>query len=196
MAEVGGDSKTPRIDMTPMVDLGFLLLTFFVLTTNMSRPHAMQMVVPAKEDKKKDVEKEKIPEERVMNILLTGKDRVYWYQGLEEPELNKTNFSDNGIREVIVEKQKATLQNPKLAKFEDRDLIVMIKAADDAKHSNFVDIIDEMKITDQGKYMLLDITATELLMVRDYEEDQGLEISVEEAISNVPKDKLAAAEAS
>lgn len=195
MAQLG-NSKSPRIDMTPMVDLGFLLLTFFVLTNDMQRPRAMQIVVPADNDNKEKVD-DNVAQERVLNILLTGEDRIYYYQGLKDPELNQTNFSAEGIRQVIVKKQKETLKDPKLIQqgIEERELIVMIKVAHDARHKNFVDIVDEMSITDQSRYMLVDITPTELLMVKDYEENQGMELSVEEALGQVPPDKMAELEA-
>lgn len=183
MASVGGDSKT-RIDMTPMVDLGFLLLTFFVLTTTMSNPTAMSIVVPAEEDKDAPQEdRDKVPEERVLTLLVSGEDRLYWYQGTGKAEdgidLNLIGYSSDQLRKLVAKKQKEAINHPNLRSFKDRDLIVMIKMTDDARYKNLVDILDEMAITRQSKYMLMDITPNELAIVMDYEQDQNMESSIE-----------------
>ncbi|MCS7086328.1 MAG: biopolymer transporter ExbD, partial [Bacteroidia bacterium] len=109
-AEVGGDGgggkkkkqkkgrkkrSMPRIDMTPMVDLGFLLLTFFVLTARLSTPTVMPVVVPADKDPN-EKEQDKVSEEKILNLILTGKDRIYWYKGGGKKEggveINRTFF--------------------------------------------------------------------------------------------------------
>jgi hypothetical protein len=151
----------------------------------MTNPKALEIVVPA-DKKDPDTQKPEVPEERVLKILVTGEDRLYYYQGSgEDVELTRSDYSDKGIRKVIARKQKEALNNPKLIQqgIKERNLIVMIKMAADATHGNFVDIIDEMKITDQGRYMLVDFQPVELGLVHDYEKNKGLESSIDEELT-------------
>ena len=100
--------SSTRIDMTPMVDLGFLLLTFFILTTTFSKPQAMEINMPVKD---KDIpidELTKVPAEHTLNVLLTKNNVVYWYFGMADPNkalpaLNKSNYSKDGFRKVLIE---------------------------------------------------------------------------------------------
>ena len=111
-----GRSKkgNPRIDMTPMVDLGFLLLTFFVLTTTMSTPTTLPVIVPDTEDIKDKEPPEKIAQGKVLNLLIGGKNRIFYYQGIENVELNMTTYSDKGLRPVIVDYQNKVAKNLKI----------------------------------------------------------------------------------
>ncbi len=74
--------KSTRIDMTPMVDLGFLLITFFILTTTLNQPQAMNIVVPAKDDNVKEEQRSKVGDEQAFTILLGKNDRIWYYEGL------------------------------------------------------------------------------------------------------------------
>ena len=99
--------SSTRIDMTPMVDLGFLLLTFFILTTTFNKPQAMEINMPIKDDKLKEEQKNKVPADHTLNILLTDKNVVYWYFGVADPSkplpsLTKTNYSKDGIRKILI----------------------------------------------------------------------------------------------
>lgn len=102
-----------RIDMTPMVDLMCLLITFFMLTTAFSKPKVMVITMPEKnKEKDKDINAPKIPKERTLNILLTEGHKVYYYNGLADPKtpplpaLVKTDFSKDGIRKVLLGRNK------------------------------------------------------------------------------------------
>jgi biopolymer transport protein ExbD len=178
-ADVGGDSgapkkgqkkgkahkpkKRPRIDMTPMVDLGFLLLTFFVLTTTMSTPNTMPVVVPPKIPDKEEVEIPKISEGKVITLLV-GRGKVYYYTGIEKPELRSTDFSPKtGIRKALLERRTEVE-----ARYGKDEMIVIIKMMDEAHYRDFVDILDEMAVIEQRKYALVDITPDEVGMVDDY----------------------------
>ena len=100
--------SSTRIDMTPMVDLGFLLLTFFILTTTFNKPQAMEINMPIKDDKLQEKDKNKVPANHTLNILLTDNNVVYWYFGVADPAkalptLTKTNYSKDGIRKILIE---------------------------------------------------------------------------------------------
>src|SRR5205823_4442095 len=143
--KIRSKKSSTRIDMTPMVDLAFLLLTFFILTTTLSKPQTMEITMPEKpkpEDKQPEVN-----EKKVLTLVLGANDKVYWYVGITEPEAKKADFSKDGIRKVLIDK-----------KAEIRDLIVLIKAMDEAKYKNMVDILDEITITNIQRFAIVDIT--------------------------------------
>jgi biopolymer transport protein ExbD len=129
--------KSTRVDLTPMVDLGFLLITFFVFTTTMSQATAMKMNEP--KDAKKEDQKE-VKESGATTILLGKGNQVYYYFGqLDETRLNEqfkvSNFKE--IRKIITDKKKATPED---------DLMFVIKSTDESTFGNAMSIIDEMTI--------------------------------------------------
>ncbi|HEU4554575.1 MAG TPA: biopolymer transporter ExbD [Chitinophaga sp.] len=153
-----------RVDMTPMVDLGFLLITFFMLTTTMSKPKTMDLIMP--KDTKDEKEQNKVKESTALTILLGKNNRVYYYEGLAQdpnasanPDFFKaTTFANKGgIRDVLIKKRDevAKLRN---AKGEPEDVVVIIKPNDDATYKNFVDILDEMAINRIQRYAAVDIS--------------------------------------
>ena len=102
-----------RIDMTPMVDLMCLLITFFMLTTAFSKPKVMVITMPEKnKEKQKDENQVKIPEYRTVNVILTGNDKIYYYNGLADakklplPNLIKSDFSKDGIRKMLLDRNR------------------------------------------------------------------------------------------
>jgi biopolymer transport protein ExbD len=180
MAEIqqkGGDSgkggkkrakkMSTKIDMTPMVDLAFLLLTFFMLTTTFAKPNVMQLTMPVKDKNPKPEEQTKIKASQAMTVILAPDDKVFYYFGLNEPsdksvpvpEIKVTNFSANGIRKVLLERQK---QQP--------EPIILIEPyvseGKESKYKNMVDILDEMNITDQKKYALIDIPKKDVDLIK------------------------------
>ncbi|MDO7848373.1 biopolymer transporter ExbD [Hymenobacter sp. M29] len=151
-----------KIDMTPMVDLAFLLLTFFMLTTTFAKPNVMQLTMPVK--KTDDVEDTKIKASQAMTILLGKDNKAYYYFGLNtpndktvpKPELKVTDYSANGIRKVLLDRQR---QSP--------EPIILIKPTEDAKYKNMVDILDEMNITNQKKYALVKVFKDDLDLIKE-----------------------------
>ena len=161
MAEIntgggGGHKKGPgvkkakklstRVDLTPMVDLGFLLITFFIFTTTMSQPTAMKLFLPKDTDKPE--EQNKVKASGALSILLSKNDKVYYYEGELAPDgsnFKSTNFKD--IRQEIIDKKKST--NPE-------DFVVVIKPGAESTYKNTVDMLDEMTINEVKRYALVD----------------------------------------
>lgn len=145
-----------KIDMTPMVDLAFLLLTFFMLTTTFNKPNVMQLTMPVKE--KNPEEQSQIKASNAFTILMGENNKVYFYDGLladdVKPELKLTNYSADGIRKELLARRR----NP--------ELVVLIKPDDKSNYQNMVDILDEMNITDQKKYALVDISKADLDLIK------------------------------
>jgi len=183
-----GKKLSTRVDFTPMVDLGFLLITFFMLTTTMSKPKTMEINMPVKEDILPE-DKTKVKASQAITVLLTENDKIVYYfinDKTGEPEVPQiTNFSNAGIRKVLIQENRK--RNPLLDsipiyrdlyrtnKIKEAEmkanvaaikaykdaLIVVIKADDKAKYKNLVDILDEMLINNIGRYAIVDITPIE-----------------------------------
>lgn len=154
MAEiVTGKKGAPHIDMTPMVDLGFLLITFFMLATTFSKPKTMEIIKPARNT---DTDPPKVNVKRVLSILLGENDKVYFYQAPEGVgaalKVDSADFGVAGIRSTIRQRQKDVE-----AAFGNKDtLVVLIKGMPKARYKNMVDILDEMRITGVKSYALID----------------------------------------
>jgi biopolymer transport protein ExbD len=196
--EKGGRKKPKKhstnIDMTPMVDLMCLLITFFMLTTAFSKPKVMEITMPEKKTDK-DPTETKINEKRVVNILMTGDDKVYWYAGMADPKnpplptLIKTDYSKDGIRKLLLKKNETVFKQveelknkvltgelvmadstltrkiKEIKKSDKASPIILIKADEKAKYKNIVDIIDEMAICTIASYAVVDISDVELEML-------------------------------
>jgi biopolymer transport protein ExbD len=167
----GGHKKGPgvkkakklstKVDMTPMVDLGFLLITFFIFTTTMAQPTAMNLFLPKDVDKPE--EQNKVKESGAFTILLGKQDQVYYYEGLDPTQLKATNFK--GIRDEIIRKKKSTSTE---------DLVMIIKPSEDATYKNTVDILDEMTISEIKRYAMVDISPQEYELVKITEQAAGI----------------------
>jgi len=167
------------VDMTPMVDLGFLLITFFIFTTTMSSPTTMELFMPKDTDKDEDQNKAK--ESGALTIMLGKDNHVYYYEGqLKEDASNflSTNFA--GIRKIIIDKKKAVIDaHQHDAGCEkvwaknggdkksclDKDLVIVIKPSDNATYKNTVDILDEMAISDIKRYAMVDLFEAEKALI-------------------------------
>jgi len=145
-----------RIDMTPMVDLGFLLVTFFILTTTMQRPKAMPIVMPDKEETK---DTSKIRASEAMTIILGANDRIYYYYGIEDPKVEATNFSK--IRNILINKNKEVSALQAQNGWKELGVIVLLKATEDSKYQNFFDLLDEIRISQIKTYAIVDLTEDE-----------------------------------
>ncbi len=155
MAEVvTGKKGTPRVDMTPMVDLGFLLITFFMLTTTFSKPKAMELNMPDKKPQDADVKMD-IKESKAITLLLDSDNRVFWYQGLKDPDVQETDYSDGGIRKILYKKSKEI----------GNGMFVLIKPLDQSSFRNMVDILDEMAITGVPSYAIVEVVKDDIDLV-------------------------------
>lgn len=168
MAEIvgkGGKKGTPRVDLTPMVDLNFLLITFFMFTTTMSKPKAMELQMPYKDEKLQDEDKNKIKNDEALTLLLSKDHRIYYYHGIGDdptnpPKVEVTYFKDNeGIRDVLIKKKNTvkSLISQGVLNAKDK-VVVLIKPDDNSTTSDLINILDEMTINAIPVYAVVDIT--------------------------------------
>ncbi len=160
-----GKKLSTRIDLTPMVDLGFLLITFFMYTTTMSKPKTMEINMPYKDENMKEEEQSKIKASAALTVLLSKDHRIYYYEGLADdptkpPELKVTYFKNkDGIRDEIIDKKKRIEELKQQGALSAKDqLTVLIKPDVNSTYEDLVNILDEMSINDVRTYAIIDIT--------------------------------------
>jgi biopolymer transport protein ExbD len=184
--KVRAKKQSTHIDMTPMVDLAFLLLTFFMMTTTFGKPKTMEINMPVKPE-----DNTKTEVNNAVTILLTGDDKIYWYFGELKPEtkLELTNYSNDGLRKLFLDKNKFAVERIKQLRTESatnnmadstlkrlevgakgakQALMVLVKADDKAKYKNIVDVLDELNITMVGKYAIVDLAQQEFDLINTF----------------------------
>jgi biopolymer transport protein ExbD len=157
-----GKKLSTRVDLTPMVDLGFLLITFFIFTTTVSQPTAMKIFLPKDVDKPE--EQNKVKASAVLTIMLAKSDQLYYYEGDDPAKLQPSNFK--AIRDVILDKKKRT---------DTADFVVVLKPSKDCTYKNTVNILDEMTIDAVKRYALVDnVSPYEANLIEKTEQANGI----------------------
>ena len=164
--KVRSKKQNSKVDLTAMVDLAFLLITFFMLTTTLSKPQSMSLGLPDKDDKPENNKDIKVDENRTMTLLLGDNNKLYYYMGLWENPIagpKEIAFGKNGIRPELIARKKSVLE---YTGDKDKGIIVIIKPSKKSKYKNLVDVLDEMAITDVQTYAIVnDFTDDELKLL-------------------------------
>ena len=186
--------QSTKIDMTPMVDLGFLLLTFFVLTSTFSKPKSMELSFPAPPEHPEDAPKVK----NGLSIILTKDHKIFYYkgefnapdnkEGKPATQLTETTFSSEGLHKILLEmnsyahdeiaKLETKVKNKQLAdstfkrlameaKGDKRSLTALIKTDDKATYKDVIDVVDELNVCMVGKYVITDMSAPEYALLTE-----------------------------
>ncbi len=169
-----------RVDMTPMVDLGFLLITFFVFTATMSTPTTLDLNMP--KDVKDVKEQTEVKESSVLSIMLGNNNVIYYYEGkLKEDGSNFKTATYKTIRDIIVNKKKEVIsryvrdpeceaknkaEGKPVANCADKDFVVIIKPSSEATYKNTVDMLDEMTINQVRTYAMVKIFDQEFELIK------------------------------
>jgi biopolymer transport protein ExbD len=159
--KVRAKKMSTRVDMTPMVDLGFLLITFFMLATTLSKPTSMTLTVPDKQEDKQEQETEPLKASKVLTVFLGRNDDVFLLDGIAADddkaatELKTVRFGTE-LRDAIFKSQtRINSQNEKDAEG-NLPFVVVIKPTEVSTYKNVVDILDEMAITKTKRYAMVD----------------------------------------
>ncbi len=155
--KVRSKKQNSKVDLTAMVDLAFLLITFFMLTTTLSKPQSMNLGLPDKDEdpsKNKDV---KVDENRTMTILLGDNNKLVRYVGLLATPVSggapkDFAYGKDGIRKELLSRKAAVLQ---YTGTKDKGMIVIIKPSKKSNYRNLVDILDEMAIVGVPTYAIV-----------------------------------------
>ncbi|NCU05376.1 MAG: biopolymer transporter ExbD [Chitinophagaceae bacterium] len=148
--------KDARVDMTPMVDLGFLLITFFIFTTTISSPKAFKLNVP--DDSAKDEEQTQAKASGAFTVMLSKENHVYYYEGQLLPD--GSNFKSSNFKEIRSELLRKKQNTP------EKDFVVIIKPNDESNYKNVVDMLDEMQILEIKRYAIVDIAEGENALIK------------------------------
>ncbi|MDP4284064.1 MAG: biopolymer transporter ExbD [Bacteroidota bacterium] len=154
--------QSTRVDLTPMVDLGFLLITFFIFTTTMSQPTSMNLSMP--KDTKNPDDNTKVKESGSLTLMLGKGNVIYYYFGNDPSKMQTTGYK--AVRQIILDKKKSTPAE---------DLFLIIKPDKDATYKNAVDILDEMNIDDISRYAMVDPTPDEYDKIQQTEKSGGVQ---------------------
>jgi biopolymer transport protein ExbD len=142
-----------RIDMTPMVDLAFLLLTFFILTTTLNKAFVLPIVVPEEADS--EDHRTPINEDHLLTIILDDQNRVYWRHGISDSHLKLIPFSHESIQDLLLTK------NSEIEK-----MVLFVKATGRARYEHFVNMMDEITDAKLNRYCIVDITTEDEELIR------------------------------
>ena len=147
-----GSRRSLHLDMTPMVDLAFLLLTFFVLTMTINEEHVLKMQMPEQDTK---TEPPEINQARVLTVLLGEANKVFYFQGSERVQV--TDFAPTGIRKLLKESM-----------IKRSDLVVLIKPTSKCRYQNLIDIMDEVRIAGLENYYVVKESAEDREIARGW----------------------------
>ena len=151
MAEINTSTKTKgkkylhksiRVDLTPMVDLGFLLITFFILTTTLQANTTMKLIMP-----KDSADSSEVPKSKTLTFILLSHDSISYYDGLAK-EIKYAGFGE--MRNIIQQKQTSLTNNH----IDRRELTLIIKPTKESCYKNFIDALDEIHINDCKHYLV------------------------------------------
>ena len=164
--KVRSKKSNAKVDLTAMVDLAFLLITFFMLTTSLSKPQSMNLGLPDKEDKDSLDKPMNVDERRTLTIVMGENNAIQWYMGLFDTPIagpKADSYGKNGIRKELL---KQVIAVPQITGDPKKGLIVIIKPTKKSSYRNLVDILDEMAICGVEVYAIVnDITPAELKLV-------------------------------
>ena len=135
--------RSTRVDLTPMVDLGFLLITFFVFTTSLSEAKVMGMMMP---DDSIPAVVDDIPQSRAITLVLKAGNTIEYYEGADPANIQITNHSSSGLRNILMKKEASLKASGK------GGTIVIIKPTDSSTFENLVSVMDELAICRIKKY--------------------------------------------
>ena len=160
-----------RVDMTPIVDLGFLLITFFIFTTTLNENVVLAVQKPPSAQGGHPV-----PGSRTLTLILGKSDRIYWYMGVTDPGgkrtpvVNITDYSEDGLKKVLTNQDHEIRMsngytNPKMLNYDSNGVIVIIKPLNESNYKNIVDVLDEMNSAKITTFSWAEVNASDLALV-------------------------------
>ena len=146
----------PRVDLTAMVDLAFLLITFFMLTTSLSKPSAMNIAMPV------DGPPQPIADDRTMTVCLGERNKAVWYMGTSDKPQHVQVTNPSKLRTAFQQQMRSVMKKT------GKNIIVLIKPDDKSNFKNLVDVLDEIAITGIPVYAIVDITLDDKEMLANF----------------------------
>ncbi|WP_166924752.1 ExbD/TolR family protein [Flavobacterium poyangense] len=156
--KVRSKKQNSKVDLTAMVDLAFLLITFFMLTTSLSKPQSMDLSLPDKNPDEKNEKPVKVDENRTMTVMLGADNKMIYYMGLLATPIagpKDIAYGKDGIRKELLARKKSVLAYSTALGKPKNGIIVIIKPTKKSNYRNLVDILDEMAITGVETYAIV-----------------------------------------
>ncbi|PBJ06586.1 biopolymer transporter ExbD [Flavobacterium sp. ACN6] len=156
--KVRSKKQNSKVDLTAMVDLAFLLITFFMLTTSLSKPQSMDLSLPDKDEKNPEQKDTKVDENRTMTVMLGDDNKMVYYMGLlATPKVGPKDitYGKDGIRRELLKQKKNVLAYSTALGKPQNGIIVIIKPTKKSNYRNLVDILDEMAISGVDTYAIV-----------------------------------------
>jgi len=153
--KVRSKKQNSKVDLTAMVDLAFLLITFFMLTTTLSKPQSMSLGLPDKDENPENNKDMKVDEKRTMTIMMGENNKLVYYMGLLDTPIagpKDIAYGKDGIRKELLVRKKSVLE---YTGDKAKGIIVIIKPGKKSNYKNLVDILDEMAITGVATYAIV-----------------------------------------
>jgi biopolymer transport protein ExbD len=141
-----------NVDMNPMVDLAFLLLTFFMLATTFSKPQAMEILVPAKAKDTAEVKETPVKESKTMSLILR-ENEIVWYRGITEPETFEIDYQESELLKILADANSNTTE-----------LVVLIKPLSSNEYEDLVLVLDVLSYSGVERYSLIEPSEFDLKM--------------------------------
>lgn len=136
--------KLLRVDLTPMVDLGFLLITFFIISNSLAKPKAMPINFPA------DGNTTTAASSKTLNLIICS-NKLNYYFGYDSTRMSSCSFNNNELRNLIIKKQIDVEK-----KFGNKnEILILIKPTSSSNYKTLVQVLDEMLINKVTRYMVV-----------------------------------------
>jgi len=158
--KIRSKKQNSKVDLTAMVDLAFLLITFFMLTTTLSKPKAMELGLPDKEKPNEKPADIKVDENRTMTIMLGDNNKLIRYVGLLATPVvggapKQFTYGKEGIRKELISRKVSVLAYSTAKGKPKNGMIVIIKPSKKSNYRNLIDILDEMGIVEVPTYAIV-----------------------------------------
>lgn len=154
----GRKKLSTRVDLTPMVDLGFLLITFFIFTTSLAQPTAMKLILP---DDTPIKDPPKVIDKKALSLIISDDNYVYYYRGLLDGNIQRMSNTPASVRELL-----SKVTSEVAHEFGDRkETVVLIKPTNKSAYKDLVGILDEMLISDISRYVLVEPAPNEIALI-------------------------------
>ena len=146
--------KEVEVDMNPMVDLAFLLLTFFMLATTFAKPQIMDLIMPVIPEDDVVEQEQAIKESQALTIILSIDNKIYWYEGISDPKIQEIDHSKENIRPLLVERNEMI-----------EKLVILIKPMPNSRYENLIDLLDEINSIGIKRYALTEVNDFDLSLL-------------------------------
>lgn len=157
--KVRSKKLSPRVDLTAMVSVSFLLIVFFMVTAELAKPKMMDYDFECRGACGLEPECNKPDENRILTVLLDDNDKMITYMGLlYSPVQNpkEVKYGKDGIRKELLSIDKKVHEYSSGMGRPEKGVTVIIKPSKKSNYGNLVDILDEMNITGINSYAIVD----------------------------------------